>query len=425
MKKAILIVCILIFSFKSYAVDIRYLLDALKKQPITKINSLMVKQAEIGYKKSTDNFYPSISGSASWVHYNSPTNLRPATPTENSRIGATSGSYPFSRNIKQIGVEVKVPLLVFPLFEISKKALELKRSASKKEKLEFIRNEATVVVLNAELEYLDKLKEALISEIGRLKKQRDILKVAAKNGKVAPISVFKIESVINSLKIKIDDIETSKNRVLSAMYTLTGVELRKAANMELIQNPKGSDFLPIKPIRHQLEAKRYAVKAKEAELLPKIYLSGNIYRKFGRSYNTNDPVIRNYGSIGVFLSIPIFNKPLYSDIELAKSDYVKTKFELQQKLRELKSESKELKKDLAVVNRSIQLAFKDVEYKKRLLEYAEVAFKVGRMTEEDYLKYVSDLLTAKANLYKLKMKKWEVITKLAVIFGNDLKELVR
>ncbi|WP_022670713.1 TolC family protein [Hippea alviniae] len=414
-----------VFSSYAYSINIQVLFNALKRQPISRINSLMVKQANIGYKRATDNFYPSIYGIAGWEHYNSPTSLRPMTPTESSEIAHSSGSYPFSKNITQIGVEVKFPILMFPLFEISKKALEMKKSAAERKKLEFIRNEASIVVLNAKLEYLENLKKALDAEKERLKKQLKILNVAVKNGRAAPVSVLKIESAISSIRIKVNSIETSKNQVLSAIYTLTGIKLTEPVKMQLVKKPKGGEFLPIKPLQYQLEAKRYAIRAKESELLPKVYLSGKVFRKFGRSYNTNDPVVRNYGSIGVFVSIPIFDKPLYTDIEMAKSDYLKTKFELEQVSLELASKSKELKKNLTILNSSIKLAYKDVKDKKRMLNYAEVAFRIGRMTEEDYLKYVSDFLNAKANLYELKMRRWEIISELAVIFGNDLKELVK
>jgi len=148
-------------------------------------------------------------------------------------------------------------------------------------------------------------------------------------------------------------------------------------------------------------------------------------RKFGRSYNTDDRVIRNYGWIGLNLNIPIFDKVIYSDIEKAKSDYLRTQFELEDLEQQLRSESNSLNASLKIVEKSIKLAKKTVLYQKELLVYAKKAFELKRMTEEEFLRYVDALVRAKANLYGLKAKRWEIISKLAVIYGNDLEELVK
>jgi len=47
------------------------------------------------------------------------------------------------------------------------------------------------------------------------------------------------------------------------------------------------------------------------------------------------------------------------------------------------------------------------------------------MSIEDYLKYEDDLLLEKSNLYNTQAQKWSTLMKLAVIYGNNIEEIVK
>ena len=78
-----------------------------------------------------------------------------------------------------------------------------------------------------------------------------------------------------------------------------------------------------------------------------------------------------------------------------------------------------------MLNQSINLARKSIVNQQQLLKIAKVAFLDHRMSEEEYLRYEDALAKAKASLYGFEAKKWQDIAQLAVIYGNDLKRIVK
>ena len=419
------LIFLLVFLNASFGMSIHDLFEALKSQPITKVDVMLKKSAEASYSKSKALFYPKLYGLATYQHYNSPTSLRPTTPTESADILRKGGSLPFSKDIEQLGLNVSMPVFVYPLFSITSMMERLKESAKEKAKLDFIKNEGAIVILNAKLSYIEKLMQALESTRKMLEAELSIVNVGVKNGRFPPIASVKIENMLNQIDVELNDLKTNRDNVIATILSLTGIKLNSALDMKQVKGLSEDELFATKPLEYQVEAQKYNVKAKIGKLYPSVYLTGTILRKFGDSYNTDDRVIRNYGWIGLNLSIPIFDKVIYSDIEKAKSDYLKTQFELENLKQQLRSESDSLNASLKIVKRSIKLAEKTVQYQKELLVYAKKAFEVQRMTEEEYLRYVDALVKAEADLYGLEAKRWEIISKLAVIYGNDLEELVR
>jgi len=412
-------------TFGANALTMQDLFRALKKQPVTKVDALNVKSLSYARKKTLSEFYPKIYGIASYEHYNSPVSLRPITPTESAEITRTGGSFAFSKDILSLGLKVDVPVFVYPLFALTKKALMLQDSARARKRLNFIRNEATIVVLNARLEYLQSLKRALRARIASLNAQLRTLKIAVKNGRAAGVSLLKIRNMIDQLTMQIDQIDSSEKAVVSAIETLTSIRLSKPVPMREVSSVKTGTLYSLKPLVDSLKAQSYEIEAKKGRLYPSVYLQASVFRKFGTAYNTGDSVTKNFGSVGVYLQVPLFDKTIYTDIQKAKSDYLKKRFQLEQTRLALLSEAGKLRSQLAILEHSVVLAQKRVENQKKLLKYAKVAFGLGRMTEEEFLRYESELVQAQADLYDLRVKKWEIITRLAVIYGNNLEEIVR
>ncbi len=426
MVKLFVFVFILFFLINgSFAMTIKDLFEGLKKQPITKVDEMIRKSAEAPYKKAKASFYPKLYAFVSYQHFNSPTSLRPVTPTKSTEILTTGGSLPFSKDIAQIGLNVSMPVFVYPLFSLTSMMKKLKDSAREKARLNFIRNEGAVVILNARLGYVESLIKSLMSTRKMLESELTIVNVGIKNGRFPPIASVKIETKLNEIDVEINNLKSSEKEIVNTIYALTGVKLKKAVRIRQVRRLKENVLFAAKPLEYQVEAQRYNVRSKKGELYPSVYLTGSIMRKFGDSYNTGRRVIRNYGWIGLNLSIPIFDKVIYADIQKAKSNYLKTRFQLDNLKQQLKSESDTLKTSLKILKKSINLAYGTVRYQRELLVYAKKAFELRRMTEEEYLRYVDALVKAEANLYGLKAKKWEIVSKLAEIYGNDLEELLK
>jgi hypothetical protein len=46
------------------------------------------------------------------------------------------------------------------------------------------------------------------------------------------------------------------------------------------------------------------------------------------------------------------------------------------------------------------------------------------MTVQDYLKFEDDVVLEKSKLYKAKAERWQTLMKLAVIYGNNIEEIL-
>ncbi len=425
MKKIFIIFILSCFALTSNALTIQELFRALKKQPVTRIDKLVFKSASYSKTKAISNLYPKIYGAASIEHFNIPTSVAPLTPSQSANLTKAGGAFPFSTTIKQIGVEVSVPLFVYPLFSLAKKAEEMQKSAKEKMRINFLRNEAAIVTLNAKLQYLEELRKAMLARIASVNAQLKTIELSVKLGRTPEIQVLKIKNIINQLYIDVNQIEISRQSVIAAIENLTSIKLKHSVAMVQIRCLKEHEFVELKPLKYTVKARFYEVKSNRAKLYPSFYLKGFIFRKFGVSYNTDQSVIKNYGSLGIYIQIPIFDKTIYADVEKSKSDYLKSVFQLRQLKIELVSEAESLDKELKLLKKSVYMAKKSVENQKRLLEYAKVAFKMKRMTEEEYLRYEDELLNAQANLFGFEAKKWEDLGKLAVIYGNNLEEIVK
>ncbi len=407
------------------AVTMRDLFNGLKKQPTTKVDRFMQKGARMALKKAESSFYPKVYGFASYDHYNMPTSLAPVTPTDSAYLIKTGGSLPFSKNIYQIGAQVSVPVFVYPLFSLTKKAQQMLKSAAEKRKLNFIRNEAAVVTLNARLLYVEMLIKAVKARIASLNSQKRIVKEAVKLGRMSDVQLLKIKNAIDLMNIKLNQLMSSQDKLIWSIYRLTGIKLKSGVSMQKVRDLKYGSYLPVQPLKYALKASEYEIDAQKGKLYPSIYLKGFVARKFGKSYNTDRGVVKNYGSIGLYLQVPIFDKSVYADIQKAQSDYLKSSYQLKDLMVQLRSDAESLRADLKFLSRSIRGARKSVENYRKLLKYARVAFMMKRMTEEEYLRYESELLDAEANLYQLEFNYWDDISRLAVIYGNNLEEIVR
>ncbi len=420
------VLAFVLFAVSAHAVTMQDLFNGLRKQPQTVKDKFAEKSAKAAMNKATSMFYPKLYGFASYEHFNVPTSLRPVTPTESAELTRLGGSFPFSKDISQVGVRMSVPVFVYPLFSLAKKAQQMVSSAKEKKRLNLIRNEATVVTLNARLAYTEKLINAIKARKASLESEYRMVKRGVEVGRMPGIQLLKIKNAIDLLQIKLNQVKSLREKLIWSIYSLTGIKLRHSVKMHQLGDVKmGDDYLPAKPLGYALKASKYDIDAQKGKLYPSLYLKGFVTRKFGTAYNTNDSVIRNYGSIGIYLQIPIFDKTIYADVQKARSNYMKNRYRLKELIVQLRSDSKSTLADLKTLKHSILMARKSLNNYRKLLKYAKVAFENKRMTEEEYLRYESDLLNAQATLYELESRRWDDISRLAVIYGNNLKEIVK
>jgi len=104
---------------------------------------------------------------------------------------------------------------------------------------------------------------------------------------------------------------------------------------------------------------------------------------------------------------------------------MKSQTELEQTKHTLEVQAKSLNNEIALIKRSITLSQKSIQDQEKLLKIAKVSLDNESITQEEYLRYEDALADAKANLYKFRAKEWLDIAQLAVIYGNDLREIVK
>jgi hypothetical protein len=74
---------------------------------------------------------------------------------------------------------------------------------------------------------------------------------------------------------------------------------------------------------------------------------------------------------------------------------------------------------------STQLYTNSIKDKEELLAIATASYSLDQMTIDDYLKYEDDVVLEKTKLYKTQSQAWQTLMKLAVIYGNDIQNLVK
>ncbi len=425
MIKKITILAVTVFSLNANAVTITDLFNSLKNQPISQEDKISVKKADLAKRSALDALYPKLNVIASYEHYNMPSSMRPVLPTETPYRLAHHEPLPFSQNISRIGFELNFPIFVKALYTIRDKARVLKLASVDKKRLNFIQREAQILGANATLKYLEKLTLALkAKKISLLQTKKDI-KIKVKNGRAAGVELNKIDENINNINISQNKIDQSKNELKTLIYTLSGIRIKKSIDFHQIKRIKKDKIFALYPLEKSLKAAKYGVKASKESLYPALFLNANYFESYAEGYNNNQNINTGYGSIGLKVVMPLFDKSKYTNIQKAKVAYESKVLAIAETKQTLSAKAKKLEEDLRLLKTSRVLAKKSVNNSIQLLKVAKVAFSVKRLSEEEFLRYENALVSAKAALYEIDAKKWQDIAGLAVIYGNDLEEVVK
>jgi outer membrane protein TolC len=424
MKRYLIIMVLAAFwSTNCWAVSIGDLLDAAARQPGYEISALSVQESGLQKERATDSLLPKLWLFGSFEDYSSPTNLRPMPPTE---VNVQAGdSIPFSREILRYGLNFDVPVYVRELVVLRQKAMLLQEKAKTDQQLDLLGRQASVVSLNSALTYLQALESAIDARRASLGKTLEDMALKVKTGRSPESELLKIQKTLNELDRQRNELDVKRLDTLREIRSLTGIELNAAADMILIHPPGGTSYLPVTAAQHNTDAAEKEVERQRAARWPTVSVTGFVSGNDGKAYNTDSHIYRSYSKIALVLKFPLFDRTLSADESIARVQLEKAKKHLAQTRLDMAALAETLDRKIPVVEKSITLAEQSITDSQTLLAIAQVAVRSGRMTMEDYLNYESDVLAAQATLYQARQQKWQIVAQQAVLYGVDLKGVVK
>ena len=409
-----------------HATSITALLNSLQHRPEHQLDNLDVEKSALGRQAVSDNLMPTINIYGGYEISNSPAGLLPVPPNTMIRmVQDQSIGQPFSKAILREGVNFTWPLFVKSIYTLEEKAEFLHLAAKEKRKLNLIQREAVVVGSVAQLRYLESLKAALKAKKRSIRQTEITTKMKVKEGRVPESAVFVLNSHINELDIAMNNIDQSINLLISKIETLTGVRLKQSLPMRAKASVKKGEIFALRPLHSKVEAAKRGVQAANEAYIPSIVTKGNYTLSQADAYNNGKSLHEDFGTAGIYLSMPLFDSSKGTASEQAKVEYLREKTTLDQTEHMLAVQAKQLEQEMWLLKKSVLLAQKSVADQKRLLKIAKVSFANGTITQEEYLRYEDALADAKAALYKAEAQRWQDIAQLAVIYGNDLRRIVK
>ena len=429
LKKLKTVLIILFFPLLLHAQEVSnigVLFDSLKTHPRTKSDELNMEKALLGKRIVTGMLYPKINAYGRYEYASTPSGMLPLSPNELfSMIKDQSIPQPFSKNIFRIGAGVTMPVFAMSIYTAASKAQMLYHSAEAQAFINLQKNEALIVSSNANLQYLNALLSSLEKKKTSLATTGKMIQLQVENGRASKSALLKIQNAINEVSIIENNIRQQREAAISTIRSLTGITLSEPIKMIQTGTYQNGDFKVLEPLRKKIEADKRAWQSERQKLVPSIFLDGNYNHSMAQAYNNNLNINEDYGTVALTLNIPIFTKSQYANIKKTRIEYETSENELARMRLELSSQANELENNLPLLNSSIELYKQSIKDKKELLKIARTSYLSHRITVEDYLKYEDDVVLEKSNLYKTQAKKWQTLMQLAVIYGNNIEEIVK
>jgi len=432
MKNKFLLTVLILFFLAPIAIqaqevkNVQDLFNALKTHPQTKSDSLALEKAKTGKQQAYSALYPKITTFGSYDHSSIPTGLVPVPPNVLfPLIQDQTIPQPFSENIFRAGVSISMPVFIKSIYTTASKAKFMQKSVEAKKHIDLLQNEAIIVSSNANLQYIDALTKALESKKQSLLKTKELIEVKVKNGRAPGSSLLIINNGVNQVEATKNEIAINREKAIATIETLTGIRMKNPVAMLETSRIDSSELKSLEPIQQKVMADKLGFRAEKEKLLPSISLRGNYNHSFADAYNNDISIDKNYTTYGVVVSLPIFNKSQYAQIKKSKIEFNETENELDKLKLSLEAEANQLYKSLQLLYKTEKLYQQNVKDKEEILAIAKVSYKSGRITIEDYLKYEDDLVLEKSKLYKSQAEKWQTLMKLAVIYGNNIENLVK
>lgn len=406
--------------------SVHALFDSLKVHPQTIADELDMQMALAGKKIAYGKLYPNIGLFGTYDYANTPTGMLPIAPNDLlSMVQDPTVAQPFSEQIMRAGASIAMPIFVKSIYTMAAKAKMMYKSAKDKQYINLLKNEATIVSLNANLQYMEHLTQSLEKKRQSLDKTKQIIEIKVKSQRAPKSALLLIDNGLNQIDIALDNIEINKSELVAKLQILTGVTLHKSIDMELVGTFTEGELKALDPLTKKVEADKLGLRAEKEKLLPVVMLHGNYNHSMATSYNNNQSVNEDFATIGLLVKIPLFAKDQYAQISKSKIEIQASENRLENMKLQLLAQTEQLQNNLKLINTKIELYTKSVNDKKELQEIAKVAYSENRITIEDYLKYEDDLVLEESNLYKAQTEKWQTIMKLAVIYGNSIEDIIK
>lgn len=409
-----------------HATSITTLLDALKHRPENRLDVLAVNKSQLAQQALDDKLMPTLDAHAGYEIYNSPNGLVPVAPNKlTGMVKDQNIGQPFSKQIWREGLSFTWPLFIKSIYTLKEKAKFLHLAAKEKRKLGLLQREAVVVGSVAQLRYLEALKKALKMKKHSILETLKITKLKVKEGRIPQSALYVLNSHINDLDISMNNIDQNMNLLTSKIESLTNIHLRRSVALRLKRAVRRGEIFALKPLHAKVKASQKGMKAASEAYYPSIVTKGSYTFSQADAYNNGKSVNEGFGSAGIYVSMPLYDRSKTTASQEAKLAYLKEQTAYAQTKHALIVQAKQLRKEIQILKHSMILAKKSVRDQKRLLKIAKVSLENEESTQEEYLRYEDALASAKATLYQSEAKKWQDIAQLAVIYGNDLKRIVK
>ncbi len=402
------------------------LFDARQQRAQAKSDALALQKAQRAKTEAESRLYPEIDLFGSYDHYSIPTGMVPVPPnTMFPMIQDPSIPQPFSENIYRLGASISMPVFVKSIFTHAERAEALQRGAASKKRINRLKDEALIVGSNATLGYLDALDKALDAKSRALEATRRAVAVKVENGRTPASELYRIDDALNQVAIATNGVARQRQTAAAGIARLTGIALEAPVAMEQQSRHRRGDFALLEPQRAVVEADRLKARAEKEKLYPALLARGSYVRSYGASYNNDTGVYEGYGTVGVVVNIPVLKMEQYEAIGLAELEARSAVVELEKQRDAMDADARALEGALPLLEDSIVLYGKSVADKKRLRDIAETGYRNGRLSVEEYLRYEDAVVESEANLYRAEAEKWQTLMQLAVIYGNNIEEIVK
>ena len=402
------------------------LFSALKSHSQTRADDIVIQKAAVANSQATSKLYPKINLYGTYDHYTDPTGMLPVAPNELlAMVKDQSVGQPFSTDIFRAGANFTMPIFVKSIYTMADKAEAMQKSAKAKKRINLLKNEALIVGSNANLQYLGELQRSLNMKEKSLLETQKTLQIKVESGRAPESALYKIEDGLNQIAISKNSIALKKRQIISNINAITGITLDTPIPMEEAGEVSSGELASLKPLEEKIKATKLGIQAEKEKLYPSLVAHGNYNFSMGSAYNNDNSVHERYGNIGLFLNIPLLAMDQYDAVEKSNLEVRSDEIELEKMRDELSAKADMLQDSLPLLENSISLSQRSIENKLKLLEIAKVNYASGRLSTEEYLRYEDDVVDAKVKLYQSKAQKWQTLMQLAVIYANNIEEMVK
>ena len=406
--------------------NIGQLFSALKTHPQTTGDEIAVQQAVAAQNLASSQLYPTLDGFGRYEYASNPTAMLPIPPSELFVLASNPNmGQPFSENIYRFGAVISIPIFIKAIYTTAYMSEILVKSAKEKAFINLIRNEAILVSLNANLQYIESLDQALKSKKRSLMKTKEFVVIMVNNGRGSGAALLKINNAVNEVAVLQNDLAIQQEEVVAMIASYTGITLIQPLAMEQAGTYQSGEMLSLNPQIEKVAAGKMAIRAEKEKLFPSLVAQGAYSENFANAYNNGAHVNNHYATVGVSLRIPVFTMDQYARIKKSRLEMEASCNELEKTKLELTTQAIGLQNSLLLVENSIQLYNLSIKDKEELLAIAKVSYNSEQMSMEDYLKYEDDVVLEQSKLFNSQTRKWQMIMKLAVIYGNNIEEIVR